>query len=100
MKASFQSIMNSEVPVLVDFFAEWCGPCKVQSPILKEIAAEMGDKIKIIKIDVDKNQQIAAQYNIQGVPTLMLFKNGNTLWRQSGVSSKNDLMQIIKNKTI
>ena len=100
MKASFQSIMNSEVPVLVDFFAESSGPCKVQSPILKEIAAEMGDKIKIIKIDVDKNQQIAAQYNIQGVPTLMLFKNGNTLWRQSGVSSKNDLMQIIKNKTI
>lgn len=100
MKASFQSIINSEVAVLVDFFAEWCGPCKVQSPILKEIAAEMGDKIKIIKIDVDKNQQIAAQYNIQGVPTLMLFKNGNTLWRQSGVSSKNDLMQIIKNKTI
>ncbi len=100
MKASFQSIINSEVPVLVDFFAEWCGPCKVQSPILKEIAAEMGDKIKIIKIDVDKNQQIAAQYNIQGVPTLMLFKNGNTMWRQSGVSSKNDLMQIIKNKTI
>lgn len=97
MKASFQSIINSEIPVLVDFFAEWCGPCKVQSPILKEIATEMGDKVKIIKIDVDKNQQIAAQYNIQGVPTLMLFKNGNTLWRQSGVSSKEELKHILKN---
>lgn len=97
MKASFQSIINSEIPVLVDFFAEWCGPCKVQSPILKEIAAEMGDKVKVIKIDVDKNQQIASQYNIQGVPTLMLFKNGNTLWRQSGVSSKEELKHILKN---
>lgn len=97
MKASFQSIINSEIPVLVDFFAEWCGPCKVQSPILKEIAAEMGDKVKVIKIDVDKNQQIATQYNIQGVPTLMLFKNGNTLWRQSGVSSKEELKHILKN---
>jgi thioredoxin 1 len=97
MKANFQSIINSEIPVLVDFFAEWCGPCKVQSPILKEIAAEMGAKIKVIKIDVDKNQQIASQYNIQGVPTLMLFKNGNTLWRQSGVTAKDQLINIIKN---
>lgn len=100
MKASFQSIINSEIPVLVDFFAEWCGPCKVQSPILKEIAAEMGDKIKIIKIDVDKNQQIAAQYNIQGVPTLMLFKNGKTLWRQSGVTAKEQLKNILKTNNI
>jgi thioredoxin 1 len=100
MKANFNNIINSEIPVLVDFYAEWCGPCKVQSPILKEIATEMGDKIKVIKIDVDKNQQIAAQYNIQGVPTLMLFKNGNTLWRQSGVSSKDELKQILKNKTL
>ena len=97
MKANFQSIINSEIPVLVDFFAEWCGPCKVQSPILKEIAAEMGAKIKVIKIDVDKNQQIASQYNIQGVPTLMLFKNGNTLWGQSGVTAKDQLINIIKN---
>ena len=96
MKASFQSIINSEIPVLVDFFAEWCGPCKVQSPILKEIAAEMGDKVKVIKIDVDKNQQIASQYNIQGVPTLMLFKNGNILWRQSGVSGKEQLKNLLK----
>ena len=100
MKASFQSIINSEIPVLVDFFAEWCGPCKVQSPILKEIATEMGDKVKVIKIDVDKNQQIASQYNIQGVPTLMLFKNGNTLWRQSGVSGKEELKRILINNII
>jgi thioredoxin 1 len=100
MKANFNNIINSEIPVLVDFYAEWCGPCKVQSPILKEIASEMGDKVKIIKIDVDKNQQIATQYNIQGVPTLMLFKNGNTVWRQSGVSSKDELKQILKNKTL
>ena len=95
MKANFQSIVSSDTPVLVDFFAEWCGPCKVQSPVLKEIAAEMGGKVKVIKIDVDKNPQIAAQYTIQGVPTLMLFKNGKILWRQSGVSSKDQIRSVL-----
>ncbi len=97
MKANFQSIVSSDTPVLVDFFAEWCGPCKVQSPVLKEIAAEMGDRVKVIKIDVDKNPQIAAQYTIQGVPTLMLFKNGKTLWCQSGVSSKDQIRNVLLN---
>ena len=95
MKANFQSIVSSDTPVLVDFFAEWCGPCKVQSPVLKEIAAEMGGKVKVIKIDVDKNPQIAAQYTIQGVPTLMLFKSGKMLWRQSGVSSKDQIRSVL-----
>ena len=83
--ASFGSIINSEVPVVIDFHAEWCGPCKVVAPILKSLKEEMGDAIKMIKIDVDKNQEIAAKYQIRGVPTLMIFKNGNLLWRQSGV---------------
>jgi len=83
--ASFGTIINSEVPVLIDFHAEWCGPCKTVSPILKSLKEEMGDKMKLIKIDVDKNQEIAAKYQIRGVPTLMIFKGGKLLWRQSGV---------------
>ena len=83
--ASFGSIINSESPVLIDFYADWCGPCKMVSPILSQLKSEMGDQIKLIKIDVDKNQAIASKYQIKGVPTLMIFKNGNLLWRQSGV---------------
>lgn len=83
--ASFGSIIQSEIPVLIDFHAEWCGPCKTVSPILKSLKEEMGESIKLIKIDVDKNQEIASKYKIQGVPTLMIFKNGNLMWRQSGV---------------
>ena len=83
--ASFGTIINSNVPVLIDFHAEWCGPCKTVSPILKSLKDEMGDAIKLIKIDVDKNQEIAAKYQIRGVPTLMIFKDGKLLWRQSGV---------------
>jgi thioredoxin 1 len=96
MKANFNSIINSETPVLVDFFATWCGPCKTQSPILAELASELGDKIKIIKIDVDQNPEIATRYQIQSVPTLMIFKNGITKYQQPGVHSKSQIMNIIK----
>ena len=84
--ASFGSIIESNIPVLIDFHAEWCGPCKTVAPILKSLKEEMGDQVKLIKIDVDKNQEIAAKYQIRGVPTLMIFKKGNLLWRQSGVT--------------
>ena len=89
--ASFGSIIKSEIPVLIDFHAEWCGPCKTVSPILKSLKEEMGDQVKLIKIDVDKNPEIASKYQIRGVPTLMIFKNGNLMWRQSGVVPKENL---------
>ena len=93
--ASFGSILESETPVLIDFHAEWCGPCKVVSPILKSLKEEMGDKVKLIKIDVDKNQELAAKYQIRGVPTLMLFKAGDLKWRQSGVTPIETLRDIV-----
>lgn len=95
MKSNFKDIIDSEVPVLVDFFADWCGPCKMLAPILKEVKSEMGEKVKIVKIDVDKNQPLAAQYQVRGVPTMILFKNGKQLWRQSGVLQKNEIVAII-----
>jgi len=93
--ANFKDIINSEQPVLIDFFAEWCGPCKTMSPILKEVAEKVQGKAKIIKIDVDKNQQVASIYKVRGVPTLILFKNGMQLWRQSGVVSSSELITLI-----
>lgn len=96
MKTSFKDIINSDIPVLVDFFADWCGPCKMLAPILKQVKEEMGEAVKIIKIDVDKNQALATQFQVRGVPTMILFKNGNQLWRQSGVLQKNDIVSIIK----
>ncbi|HLN54760.1 MAG TPA: thioredoxin [Bacteroidales bacterium] len=95
MKGNFDQIIQSPVPVVIDAYAEWCGPCKVQSPILKEVASELGDKIKVIKIDVDKNPQLATRYGIRGVPTLMIFKNGDMKYRQAGLHSKPELMSVL-----
>lgn len=96
MKSSFNTIINSEKPVLIDFFADWCGPCKTLSPILKQVKVELGDTVKIVKINVDKNQPLATKYQVRGVPTMLLFKNGNQVWRQSGVLQKNDIINVIK----
>lgn len=93
---NFNAIITDKKPVLVDFFATWCGPCKTMEPILKEVAGEMGDEIRIIKIDVDKNQELASKYQIRGVPTLILFQEGKLLWQQSGLPTKQSLMAVIK----
>ena len=95
MKGDFNEIINSSKPTLVDFYADWCGPCKAQSPILKEVFHEASDRVRIIKIDVDKNNLVASKYQIRGVPTLILFKNGQPVWRQSGVANKQQLMNLI-----
>ncbi|WP_028890024.1 thioredoxin [Tenacibaculum ovolyticum] len=93
--SNFSEIINKEKPVLVDFFAEWCGPCKMMTPILKEVKESLGDKVSIIKIDVDKNQSLAAKYQVRGVPTFVLYKSGKQVWRESGVVQKSELVSII-----
>ncbi len=95
--SKFSEIINQDQPVLVDFFADWCGPCKTLGPILKQVKDQLGDDVAIIKIDVDKNQPLAAKYQVRGVPTMLLFKNGKQVWRQSGVLQKDDIINVIKN---
>ncbi|WGK64003.1 thioredoxin [Croceiramulus getboli] len=96
MKSNFKSIIEAQTPVLVDFFADWCGPCKALAPILKEVKASLGDQVKIVKIDVDKNQPLSQEFQVRGVPTLILFKSGKPVWRQSGVVPKEQLLQTIQ----
>jgi thioredoxin 1 len=93
--ASFSSIINSEKPVLVDFFTQWCGPCKLMGLVLKDLKKQVGNKATILKIDVDKSPQSASTFNIQGVPTFILFKQGEIKWRHSGIASVKTLQQVI-----
>lgn len=99
MNSTFNQIIHSEKPVLIDFFATWCGPCQMLAPILKEVKDSLGERVSIIKIDVDKNQELAAQYQVRGVPTMMLFQNGKQLWRQSGVLSKDEIVRTVIEKS-
>ncbi len=94
--SKFQDIINSKTPTLVDFYADWCGPCKTIAPILKEVKDHFGNKISIIKVDVDKNPAAAQKFGVRGVPNLILFKEGRIEWQQAGVIPKNQLIQMIQ----
>ncbi|HOD10506.1 MAG TPA: thioredoxin [Flavobacterium sp.] len=95
---SFENLITNDKPVLVDFFATWCGPCQMLTPILKQVKDNLGERITIIKIDVDKNQELASKFQVRGVPTMMLYQNGEQLWRQSGVLSKEEIIKIVLEK--
>jgi thioredoxin 1 len=93
---SFQELLDGETPVLVDFFATWCGPCKAMQPILEDTSRQLGAKVKIVKVDIDKNPLAASKFQVRGVPTLILFQKGKVLWRQSGVVPAHTLVQVLK----
>ena len=95
MNANFSAIINQNQLTLVDFYADWCGPCQMLSPILQYVKSDLGDLIKIIKVNVDQHQDLASEFMVRGVPTMLLFKNGKMLWRQSGVLSKKDIISVI-----
>lgn len=99
MSNSFENIIKSEKPVLIDFSANWCGPCKMLAPILKQVKDSLGERVAIFKIDVDKNQELASKYQVRGVPTMILFQNGKQLWRQSGVLTKDEIIKTIVEKS-
>ncbi|PDH47817.1 MAG: thioredoxin [Bacteroidetes bacterium MED-G20] len=96
--STFQEIIKGEIPVLVDFYADWCAPCKTMNPILKKIKKNMGDNLKIIKINVDNNQQVASKFQVRGIPTFILFKNNEVKWRQSGIIDEIKFLETIKLK--
>jgi len=96
--STFQEIIKGEIPVLVDFYADWCAPCKTMNPILKKIKKNMGDNLKIIKINVDNNQQVASKFQVRGIPTFILFKNNEVKWRQSGIIEERNFLETIKLK--
>jgi len=98
MKSNFHNIINGPLPVLIDFHAEWCGPCKAQSPIIQDVAKSSRDRLRVIKIDIDKNPRLAEQYQIRAVPTLALFKDGQLLWSQAGMMSKQQILDIVRQK--
>lgn len=96
--STFQEIIKGEIPVLVDFYAEWCAPCKTMNPILKNIKKQFGDELKIIKINIDNNQQVASKFQVRGIPTFILFKNNEVKWRQSGIIEERNFIKTIKSK--
>jgi thioredoxin 1 len=97
-RTSFSEMIKGDKPVLVDFYADWCGPCKLMAPVLKEVKSRLKDQVTILKVDVDKNQQAANAYQVQGIPTLILFQGGKIKWRQSGVVNAAQLEQVLKSQ--
>jgi thioredoxin 1 len=95
-KPSFQELIGGEHPVLVDFYADWCGPCKMMAPELEKFAGDMGDKVKVVKIDVDRHPALAQHYRVQGVPTLILFRQGKALWQQAGAMGSHQLKKVVE----